>query len=286
MKKSTMKRVIVLLFILAFAVSVQAATPEGPEDRSRRNRAAREKLIKAFDEIDRNYVDAVDMSPLVEEALRAMAERLDPHSVYVPAGEAEREKILMEGGYGGVGAEAQWIRDTITVVGLGTGPAERAGVKFGDRIVSVDGHNVVGLPADERAQALPSGAPGSKIVLGIVRRGEPAPIGIDVVRKRITSPSVVWAHLAEAGVGYIKPELFSESTAAEFRQVWERQMGRVPKLIIDLRGNVGGNVETAVEMASFFLPKGASIVSTGGRALCGSVAGWRKGYRYRSPQFW
>ncbi len=149
MKKSTMKRVIVLLFILAFAVSVQAATPEGPEERSRSNRAARAKLIKAFDEIDRNYVDAVDMSPLVEEALRAMAERLDPHSVYVPAGEAEREKILMEGGYGGVGAEAQWIRDTITVVGLGTGPAERAGVKFGDRIVSVDGRNVVGLPEDE-----------------------------------------------------------------------------------------------------------------------------------------
>lgn len=220
--------------------------------------------MEAFRDIDRNYVDAVDMSPLVDEAIRAMAARLDPHSNYVSAGDVEQQKLMMEGQYGGIGVDVQWLRDTATVIATGSGPAARAGVRFGDRIVSADGRSLLNIPLEERAGALSSGAPGSKMTLGIVRRGTPIPIEIEVVREKMTLPSVLWVHNGLFNIGYLKPERFSEGTAGEFRWAWE-QMGSPEKLIIDLRGNGGGNVETALEMASYFLPKGALIASTKGR---------------------
>jgi len=234
-----------------------------------------QKLNQVYRYLDRIYVDQVDMAPLVEEAIRGMLEQLDPHSVYLDADEMRAAKESFDGEFSGIGVEFNLLKDTVIVVNtIVGGPAERVGVLPNDRIVRIDTVNAVGMSRADVPKYL-RGATGTKVAIDVVRRGEAAPLHFEIVRDKIPLNTVDAAYRPAEGIGYVKVNRFGRTTLTEFREAM-RRLGKIDGLILDLRGNGGGLMEQAVGMAEYFLPHGATIVSTEGRAVPSSRFAARK----------
>lgn len=225
-----------------------------------------QKLHRVYRALERQYVDEVDMAPLVEEAIRSMLGELDPHSVYLDAEEMKQVRESLAGEFSGIGVEFNVLKDTVIVVGtIAGGPAERAGVLPNDRIVRIDTTNAVGFRRSDVPKHL-RGTTGSKVAVEVVRRGLSEPLRFVLVRDRIPITTVDAAYAAAPGIGYVKVNRFGQTTMTEFREAM-RRLGPVEGLILDLRGNGGGVLRQAVGMAEYFLPRGARIVSTQGRGV-------------------
>lgn len=225
-----------------------------------------QKLTQVYRYLNRVYVDEVDTKPLAEGAIRGMLEELDPHSAYIGAEEMKAVEESFDGEFSGIGIEFNILRDSIIVVNtIAGGPAARVGLLPNDRIVRIDTLDAVGLSRAQVPRYL-RGKNGSKVGIEVVRHGEPRPLHFTIVRGKIPLNTVDAAYLTADGFGYIKVNRFGRTTMEEFRRAW-RKLGRPESLILDLSGNGGGLLEQAVEMASFFLPRGAKIVSTEGRAV-------------------
>lgn len=225
-----------------------------------------QKFAQVFRYLDGLYVDPVEMSPLVESAIVGMLEELDPHSAYIGPEEMKGVNESFEGEFSGIGVEFNVLRDTVIVVNtIAGGPAERVGVMPNDRIVRIDTVNAVGFKQTDVPKHL-RGKTGTKVEIDVVRHGEPQQLHFVIVRDKIPLNTVDAAYMAADGIGYIKVNRFGRTTMTEFREVWQK-LGKPQKLILDLGGNGGGLLDQAIEMAEFFLPKGALIVSTEGRAI-------------------
>lgn len=225
-----------------------------------------QKLTQVYRYLNGLYVDEVDMQPLVESAITGMLEDLDPHSAYIGADEMKGVQESFEGEFSGIGVEFNILRDTVIVVNtIVGGPAERVGVQPNDRIVRIDTLDAVGFKQTDVPKYL-RGKTGSKVEIDVVRQGEPEPLHFVIVRDKIPLNTVDAAYMAADGVGYVKVNRFGRTTMPEFREAY-RKLGKPGALILDLRGNGGGLLDQAVEMAGFFLPRGALIVSTEGRAV-------------------
>ena len=206
------------------------------------------------------------MKPIVESAIRGMLEELDPHSVYLNEKEMASERESFEGEFSGVGVEYNILNDTLIVVGtVAQGPAESVGVMPNDRIVEIDGENVVGI---ERSAVPPKlrGNTGSVVNIGVSRRGAQGLLHFSITRDRIPITTVDAAYLVAEGVGYVKVNRFGRTTMQEFREAVAR-LGEIDALILDLSNNGGGLLDQAVELAGYFLPAESLIVSTEGRAV-------------------
>lgn len=225
-----------------------------------------QKLAQVYRYLSGLYVDEVDMGPLTESAIRSMLEELDPHSAYIGADEMKGVEESFEGEFSGIGVEFSILRDTVRVVNtIAGGPAERVGVLPNDRIVRIDTTDAVGFRQTDVPKYL-RGKTGTRVEIDVVRPGEPQPLHFIIVRDKIPLNTVDAAYMAADGIGYIKVNRFGRTTMSEFREAFEK-LGRPQSLILDLRGNGGGLMDQAVEMAGFFLPRGAVIVSTEGRAV-------------------
>ena len=225
-----------------------------------------QKLARVYRYLDGLYVDDVEMKPVVEGAIRGMLEELDPHSAYLDAEEMKGVRESFEGEFSGIGVEFNTLRDTVIVVNtIAGGPAERVGVRANDRIVRIDTLQAVGMSRSEVPKHL-RGKSGTKVEIDVVRHGTPGLLHFVIVRDKIPLNTVDAAYLTPDGIGYIKVNRFGHTTMEEFSKGY-RELGRPEKLILDLRGNGGGLLEQAIEMAGFFLPRGATIVSTEGRAV-------------------
>lgn len=254
---------IVLLTLLG--VSTLAAQ-ESVQEQNWENLQQFQKLAQVYRYLTGLYVDDVEMKPVVEGAIRGMLEELDPHSAYLDAEEMKGVQESFEGEFSGIGIEFNVLRDTVIVVNtIAGGPAERVGVRANDRIVRIDTLPAVGMTRTEVPGHL-RGKTGSKVEIDVVRHGTPGQLHFVIVRDKIPLNTVDAAYLAAEGIGYIKVNRFGHTTMEEFRKSY-RELGRPEKLILDLRGNGGGLLEQAIEMAGFFLPRGATIVSTEGRAV-------------------
>ena len=224
------------------------------------------KLMQVYRYLDGLYVDEVEMGPLVESAIEGMLEELDPHSAYIGAEDMKGVQESFDGEFSGIGIEFNVLRDTVIVVNtIVGGPAERVGVMPNDRIVRIDTLDAVGFKQTDVPKHL-RGKTGTRVEIDVVRHGEPAPLHFVIVRDKIPLNTVDAAYMAADGVGYIKVNRFGRTTMSEFREAFDK-LGRPESLILDLRGNGGGLLEQAVEMAGFFLPRGALVVSTEGRAV-------------------
>ena len=226
------------------------------------------KLNNLLRIIDAQYVDSVDVNDLVEKALPQILAELDPHSIYISAKDMQITNDDLKGSFSGIGVEFTIRQDTLHVQQvIGNGPAERAGVIAGDKIVMVDGKPFTGKTlTNEEAMHRLKGPKDTKVKLGILRYGEKKIRNIVVTRGEIPTKSVTATYMLNDKTGYIRIKNFGENTYAELLIALAQlsQQG-FENLTIDLRGNTGGYLESAVQIANEFMPKGRLITYMEGR---------------------
>ena len=258
------KKIFFALFALfALCVSILPSKAQKEVDEQMR------KLIISAITINDHYVDTVNLEKLVENAIRGMIEKLDPHSAYSTPEETKKLNEPLQGSFDGIGIQFNILDDTLLVVQTVTGgPSEKAGVMAGDRIISVNDTAIAGvkMPQEEIVKRL-RGPRGTKAHLGILRDGIDETIFIDVVRDKIPLNSVDASFMVNEETGLIRFSNFAATTHKEVVEAIEKLKGMGMKnLIIDVTQNGGGYLQAAAEIASEFLPQGDMIVYTKGRA--------------------
>ena len=226
------------------------------------------KLNNLLRLIDDQYVDTVNVNDLVEKAMPQILSELDPHSVYISAKDMQIANDDLKGSFSGVGIEFIIRQDTLHVQNvIKNGPAERAGVIAGDMIVKVDDKNFTGKTlTNEEAMHKLKGPKDTKVKLGILRNKEKTIRNFVVTRGDIPTKSVTAAYMLNDNTGYIRIKNFGENTYPELLiALAQLSQKGFENLTIDLRGNTGGYLESAVQIANEFLPKGQLIVYTQGR---------------------
>ncbi len=228
------------------------------------------KLNNLLHIIDDQYVDTVNINDLVEKAMPQILAELDPHSVYITAREGEIANDDLRGSFFGIGIEFVIRQDTIRVQNvIGNGPAERAGMMAGDKIVEVDDSSFVGkICTNEEAMHRLKGPKDTKVKIGLIRYGEKKVRHITITRGEIPTKSVTACYMIDDETGYIKMKNFGENTYPELLIALAKLAQQsFSNLVIDLRGNTGGYLESAVQIANEFLSKGQLIVYTEGRSF-------------------
>ncbi len=226
------------------------------------------KLNNLLHIIDDQYVDTVNVNDLVEKAMPQILAELDPHSVYIAAKDVQMANDDLRGSFSGVGIEFTIRQDTLHVQQvIGNGPAERAGVIAGDKIVMVDDKPFTGKTlTNEVAMHTLKGPKDTKVKLGILRYGEKKIRNIVVTRGEIPTKSVTATYMLDDKTGYIRIKNFGENTYPELLIALAKlSQQNFQNLTIDLRGNTGGYLQSAVQIANEFLPKNKLIVYTQGR---------------------
>ena len=235
---------------------------------SSREEAPLRKLQYAEVAINNLYVDSVDEGKLVEDAIRGMLEKLDPHSSYATPEEVKQLNEPLHGNFEGIGVQFNMMADTLMVIQPVTnGPSEKAGIIAGDRIVSVNDTAIAGVGmAKEEIMKRLRGPKGTKVRLGVVRSGITERLHFSVVRDKIPVHSIDAAYLIRPGIGYIRIGNFGAQTHQEFVSHLERLKTQgMAHLILDLQENGGGYLKAAVDIANEMLEKGDLIVYTDGR---------------------
>ena len=226
------------------------------------------KLNNLLHIIDAQYVDTVDVNDLVEKAVPQILSELDPHSVYIAAKDVQIANDDLKGSFSGVGIEFTIRQDTLHVQQvIGNGPAEKAGVIAGDKIVMVDDKPFTGKTlTNEVAMHTLKGPKDTKVKLGVMRYGEKKIRNIVVTRGEIPTKSVTAVYMLDEKTGYIRIKNFGENTYPELLIALAKlSQENLENLTIDLRGNTGGYLQSAVQIANEFLPKNKLIVYTEGR---------------------
>lgn len=228
-----------------------------------------EKIEEVLSLIKDEYVDTVNMDKLTESAIVAVLEQLDPHSSYIPPVNLQAYNEDLEGNFEGIGVEFNLVKDTIVVVSaISGGPSEAVGIRAGDRIVNIDGENVAGKNfTNEDVIKRLRGKKGTKVDVKVSRKGVNELLPFTIKRDKIPLYSVDASYLVQPDIGYIKINRFAESTYDEFMDAMHKLKDEgMKKLILDLRGNPGGYLNSATDIADEFLSNKKMIVYTEGKA--------------------
>ncbi len=215
------------------------------------------------------YVDPVDENKLAEDAIRGMLEKLDPHSSYTSAKETKAMNEPLQGSFEGIGVQFNVVQDTLLIIQPVTnGPSEKVGILAGDRIVMVNDTAIAGvkMSREDIVRRL-RGPKGTKVKLGIFRRGIPEVLTFIVTRDKIPVKTLDAAYIIKPKTGYIRIGSFGATTYKEFMDAVTRlKTAGMQHLILDLQDNGGGYLQAAVEIANEFLQRNDLIVYTQGRA--------------------
>ena len=228
------------------------------------------KIVLAEMAITNLYVDSVDEKKLAEDGIRGMIEQLDPHSSYSTAKETKEMNEPLQGAFEGIGVQFNMVKDTLLVIQpVVNGPSERVGILAGDRIVSVNDTAIAGVKmSKEDIMKRLRGAKGSKVRLGVVRRGIAGILKFTVVRDKIPVKTLDAAYMIRPHVGYIRIGSFGVTTYNEFMKAVETlKASGMKDLILDLQENGGGYLMAAVQIANEFLHNSDLIVYTQGRKV-------------------
>ena len=218
--------------------------------------------------IDDQYVDTVNMSELIDDAMPQILRELDPHSSYIPAKDLQAVNDDLRGSFSGIGVQFTIQQDTIHISDvISGGPSEKVGIMPGDRIVEIDDSVFVGkIVTNNESMKRLKGPKGSEVKLGIFRQGEKELLHFTIIRDDIPNKSIKAAYMINDQYGYINIEKFGETTYPEMLIALAQLHQQSCKgVIIDLRGNTGGYMGAAIQMVNEFLPKGKLIVYTEGR---------------------
>ena len=228
------------------------------------------KMVLAEMAITNLYVDSVDEKKLAEDGIRGMIEQLDPHSSYSTAKETKEMNEPLQGSFEGIGVQFNMVKDTLLVIQpVVNGPSERVGILAGDSIVSVNDTAIAGVKmSKEDIMKRLRGAKGSKVRLGVVRRGIAGILKFTVVRDKIPVKTLDAAYMIRPHVGYIRIGSFGVTTYNEFMKAVETlKASGMKDLILDLQENGGGYLMAAVQIANEFLHNSDLIVYTQGRKV-------------------
>jgi len=220
--------------------------------------------------IEQMYVDSVDAEALTEKAIRGMLEELDPHSSYISSSDVQDANAPLKGNFDGIGIQFNILKDTILVVSpISGGPSEKLGIQAGDKIVTVDGEMVAGVGItnnDVRNKLM--GPKDTQVTVGIKRKGSKNLIDFEIIRDKIPIYSVDASYMIDDKIGYIKVNRFGKTTMQELREGLVKMKNQgMEDLVLDLQGNGGGYLQTAIEMADEFLSDQKLIVFTQGRSF-------------------
>ncbi len=219
--------------------------------------------------IEQDYVDTVDVGLLQRSAIKGMLEKLDPHSQYISVEEFNEMNDPLLGSFEGIGVSFRIEKDTITVINpVKGGPSERVGIMAGDRIIMIDDSLVAGVSITNRdAMRKLKGKKGSQVKVGIYRHGIQGLHDYVISRDVIPTYSLDVAYMIDESIGYIRLNKFSATTHKEFLDAAkDLQKAGMTQLILDLRGNAGGYLKAATDLADEFLPESDLIVYTSGKS--------------------
>ncbi len=221
-----------------------------------------------YREISLRYVDQIDPDEFVQAGINGMLETLDPYTTYIPEEDTDDLDVITYGKYGGVGIEigVRGEAKYLTVISaMDDSPAQRVGIRSGDKVIEVDGHSTVGMTTRDASRFL-RGEPDTHVKIKVERPGALEPIEFDLTRQVIDVKDVPYSGFVEPGIGYIKLAHFSTRAQGELDvALTDLQSKGMEALILDLRGNPGGLMSAAVGVLQKFLDKGEVVVSTKGR---------------------
>jgi len=223
---------------------------------------------RVYKEITANYVDEIDPEKFMEAGIDGMLGTLDPYTVYIDKEDGDEVDLLTNGKYGGIGITIGVRDGAMRVISVMDGySAQRQGLLPGDVLIQVGGVPVASKKPDE-VRNLTRGEPGTEVTIKVQRDDEPSPLEFVLVRQEIQVKNVTYADYVDQGIGYVRLERFSRRASEEVRQAIKelKLKGNLKGLVLDLRGNPGGLLDAAVEVAGKFLPRGSMIVSTKGRS--------------------
>lgn len=226
------------------------------------------KLSDLLHIVNERYVDTVNMTDLVEKALPQILKELDPHSTYISAKDVEASMQDLKGSFSGVGIQFTIYEDTVRVVRvIKGGPSEGAGLRAGDRIVSIDGKSYVGKEVNNDATMKRlKGSANSTVNLGVKRNGEKSLLNFNIVRGDVPVRSTDATYMLDSVTGYIRINTWGDNTYPEvLAGLATLNSNGMTRLIVDLRGNLGGYLQAAVQVANEFLPRNSLIVYHEGR---------------------
>lgn len=227
------------------------------------------KITSLLEYIKLDYVDTINEKQLVEKTVTSMLQSLDPHSSYIPAADFAQVNEPLEGNFEGIGIEFNIINDTIRVITpISDGPSDKLGIKSGDKIIKVEGKSVAGVKiTNKQVFEKLRGTEGSVVAITILRSGVKTPIEFKITRGEIPLYSLDISYMVKPGIGYMKISRFAATTYEEYLNAFNSLTKKgMKKLILDLRGNPGGFLKAAVDIADEFLSDGLQIVYTEGRS--------------------
>lgn len=225
-----------------------------------------EIAVNVMRELTINYVDSVDSDRLMQSAADGMVRSLDPYTEFIPESEVSSFEAMTTGKYGGVGALIRQKGDYVMVAQPYEGsPSDRAGLKIGDRFLSIAGEDAKGFTVEQVSSRL-KGDPGTKVAIE-VEHLDGSRLACEIERERISIPGVPYAGWAAEGIGYIRHSDFNEGCYQELRNAIEglRKEGELKGLILDYRSNGGGFLQEAVKIVGLFVPRNTEVLVTKGR---------------------
>jgi carboxyl-terminal processing protease len=265
-KAMKMKRSLILLALAAFFfTSGQVASAQSKSFSMAKWVEVYNSILK---ELNRSYVDSLEVGRIQRAAIDAMLSSLDPYTLYVPQEEQEDFQMMLTNTYGGIGAVIYKpdVNGNVLINEPYEGsPAAKAGIRCGDEVLAIDGVSTHGLTSAESSDRM-RGKPGTTVVLTIKKlRGET--VDVPVVRERISLPSVEYVGMLNEADGYVLLEKFTDGVGQNIRDAYhELKAQGMKRLVLDLRGNGGGLMNEAVNIVSLFVPRGSVVVTAKGRA--------------------
>jgi len=214
-----------------------------------------------FKELNMYYIDEINPAELTNKAIKNTLKDLDPYTVFYDAQDIEDARIRKEGEYGGIGVSVYYLKTGIQINEIYKGySADRAGLKVGDIIISIDEQPLKNMERDQLSLFL-KGTPNSIFSIEILRQGEL--LKKEITRDKITVKAVPFAEMIEAETGYIALTRFNNNASFEVKKAFQKLKNQgMQRLVFDLRSNPGGSLLQSVNIANFFLPKGNVIVKT------------------------
>ncbi|HOG72963.1 MAG TPA: S41 family peptidase [Tenuifilaceae bacterium] len=226
------------------------------------------KFVRFIQYLSGDYVDTINVNKLVDNAIVEILSQLDPHSIYISKEDVQAMNEPLEGNFEGIGVEFNILNDTLMVVNpISGGPSERVGILAGDRIIAIDGKSITNINLKiTDVHKLLRGPKGTKVTVLIHRKSLSTPVEFTITRDRIPIYSIDASYMAEQGIGYIKINRFAATTEQEFVEAMNKlNQQKMNDLIIDLRNNGGGLLNSAYDLANYFFDPGKLIVYTEGR---------------------